>query len=106
MHAGRLDRRVTLQARTVTRNAQGEDVASFADLATVWAEKLDVRGREFFAAQQSRAEVTTRWRIRWRGDFRSVDRLVHDGTTYDVVAPPAEIGRRDGLELVTTAVMP
>lgn len=105
MQAGRLDRLVTLQSRTVTRNAQGEDVASYADLATVWAEKFDLRGREFFAAQQSRAEVTTRWRIRYRDDLRAVDRVVYDGTAYDVVSPPAEIGRRLGLELVTTAVL-
>lgn len=106
MRAGKMDRRVTLQARTVTRNAQGEDVATYADLATVWAEKFDLRGREYFAAQQSRAEVTTRWRIRYRDNLRAVDRLVHDGTAYDVVAPPAEIGRQQGLELVTTAVLP
>lgn len=106
MRAGKMDRRVTLQARTVTRNADGEDVATYADLATVWAEKFDLRGREYFAAQQSRAEVTTRWRIRYRDDLRSVDRLVHDGTAYDVAAPPAETGRQQGLELVTIAVMP
>lgn len=106
MRAGRMDRQVTLQARTTTRNAQGEDVATYADLATVWAEKIDLRGREFFAAQQSRAEVTTRWRIRYREDLRAVDRLVHQDVAYDVVAPPAEVGRRQGLELVTTAVMP
>ena len=106
MRAGRMDRQVTLQARTVSRNAQGEDVASYTDLATVWAEKFDLRGREYFAAQQSRAEVTTRWRIRYLDSLRAVDRLVHDGTAYDVVAPPAEIGRRQGLELVTTAVLP
>lgn len=106
MQAGRLDRYVTLQARTVTRNAEGEDVATYATLANVWAEKFDLRGREYFAAQQSRAEVTTRWRIRYRDDLRAVDRLVYDGVAYDVVAPPAEIGRRLGLELVTTAVLP
>jgi len=106
MRAGRMDRQVTLQARTTTRNAQGEDVATYADLATVWAEKIDLRGREFFAAQQSRAEVTTRWRIRYRDDLRAVDRLVHQDVVYDVVAPPAEVGRRQGLELVTTAVLP
>lgn len=106
MRAGRMDRQVTLQTRSVTRNAQGEDVATYVDLATVWAEKIDLRGREFFAAQQSRAEVTTRWRIRWRTDLTSVDRLLHEGRVYDVVAPPAEVGRRQGLELVTTAATP
>ena len=101
MQAGRLDRLVTLQSRTVTRNAQGEDVVTYSDRASVWAEKFDLRGREYFAAQQVKADMQTRWRIRWRSDVSVRDRLVADGVSYDIAAV-AEIGRRDGLELITT----
>ena len=102
MQGGRLDSRVTLQSRSVLRNATGEDVVTYSDVAEVWAEKFDLRGREFYAAQQAKADVTTRWRIRWRSDVSVLHRLVHAGRNYDINAI-SEIGRRDGLEIVTTA---
>jgi SPP1 family predicted phage head-tail adaptor len=103
--AGRLDRRVQLQSRVVTRNASGEDVVTYSVVGDVWAEKFDLRGREFYAAQQAKADVTTRWRIRWRSDVSVLHRLVYEGRSYDINAA-AEIGRREGLELVTTADVP
>ena len=99
-----MDRRVTLQSRTLTANAYGEQVASYTDLETVWAEKWDLRGREYFAAQQVSADVTTRWRIRWREDVSVLDRVVYNSVPYDI-NQVVEIGRQGGLELLTTAVL-
>lgn len=100
MKAGRMDRRVTLRKRSVSRNAYGEQVATFSDLATVWAEKLDIAGREYFSAQQVQASVTTRWRIRWRDDVTVLDRISYDGAEHDI-KNIAELGRRQGLEILT-----
>ena len=46
-----MDRLVELQRRSLTRNAYGEQVESWTTIASVWAEKIDLKGREFFAAQ-------------------------------------------------------
>jgi SPP1 family predicted phage head-tail adaptor len=106
MKGEKLDRRVDLQHRTLTRNTtNGEEVETWSTYAAVWAEKKDVRGREFFAAQQSNSDITTTWRIRYRGDVVATDKLVHGGLSYNVTSI-AEIGRRDGLELQATAVRP
>lgn len=106
MQAGRLDRLVTLQHRVLTRDATtGEEVVSYADYAQVWAGKRDLRGLERFAAQQMNSELTTVWLIRYRSDVLATDRLVVDGLYYNL-APPAEIGRREGLELTGTAARP
>lgn len=99
-----MDRRVTLQSRTLTTNAYGEQVVSYTDLDTVWAEKWDLRGREYFAAQQVNADVTTRWRVRWRSDVSVLDRVLYDSVAYDI-NQVVEMGRQDGLELLTTAVL-
>jgi SPP1 family predicted phage head-tail adaptor len=102
MRAGSLDRRIELQHRTLTQNAQHENIESFATYATVWAGKADLVGREFFAAEQVQAETATKFRLRYRDDVLLTDRLVCNGVTYDL-KHVAEIGRREGLEIIATA---
>jgi SPP1 family predicted phage head-tail adaptor len=105
MQAGKLDRFVSLQHRTLTRNGVGEQVASYETYASVWAGKRDLRGREYFAAKQVNPELSATWTIRWRSDVVATDRLIDDnGTTFELVGPPAEIGRRKGLDLVCKAL--
>ena len=102
MQAGKMDRRITLLRRTLTRNAQGEQVNTFTEYATVWAEKRDVTGREYFAAQQVIAENTARFFIRYRDDVALTDRISYAGRTYDLTHV-AELGRQDGLEIIAFA---
>lgn len=103
MRSGSMDRRVSLYHRVLTQNAQGEQVPSYPSAyTTVWAEKLDQRAREYFAAQGTQAEATTRFRIRYRDDVLMTDRLVLGGVNYDIVQI-SEIGRREGLELFATS---
>ena len=97
-----MDRRVAIQSRTLTRNDYGEQVETWATLATVWGEKQDLRGREFFAARQVSADVTTRFRLRYRDDVTVLHQLVCDGVTYDI-NQVSEIGRQSGLEILATA---
>jgi SPP1 family predicted phage head-tail adaptor len=104
MRAGNLDRKVTLQQRTLAAaNARGEKIASYSTLAEVWGERRDVSGREFFAAGQLHAEASTRFLIRYRSSLTTVHRVVCEGVTYDVVHI-AEVGRRVGIELVCKVV--
>ena len=100
-----MDRLIELQRRSLTRNAFGEQVESWTTLASVWAEKIDLKGREFFAAQQTSADVSTRWRIRYRTDVSTLNQLVCAGFTYNI-NQVSEIGRGEGLELFTTARVP
>lgn len=107
MRAGALDRLVELRHRVLTRNeTTGEEVESYpAAYAEVWASKRDIRGREFFAAQQMNSELSTTWQIRYRDDVLMTDRIYFGGLAYEITSV-AEIGRRSGLELQTTAVKP
>jgi SPP1 family predicted phage head-tail adaptor len=104
--AGQLDRRVELQHRALTKEpTHGEDVVSYSTYATVWARKVDLRGREYFAAQQMNSEITTEWTIRFRSDVLVTDRIVFDDVAYSI-RQVAEIPRRKGLSLMATAVQP
>ena len=105
MQAGRLDRRISIERNTPTRNDLNEDIPSWSVLATVWASKEDVRDTERQRAAESGQVITTRWQIRWSSDVASVDgrdRVVHGDRVYQIQGVK-EIGRREGLELTTSA---
>lgn len=102
MRAGGLDRRVTIQQRTLGQSASGAATETWADFATVWAGKRDLKGREFFDAQKENAEISTEFRLRWRSDVTAEMRLQLDGLTYDIVSI-AELARREGLLILATA---
>lgn len=108
MQAGQLDRRLTLRRNTPTTDDFGGEVAQWADLATVWASKEDVRDAERVRAQQVGASITTRFKIRPLdgGERPSVkDQVQCEGLTYEVAAVK-ELGRRIGWELSATAQVP
>lgn len=105
MRAGDLDRRITIRRNTPTTDDFGQEVPGWADLATVWASKQDVRDSERFTAAATGASLTTRFQIRWSSalaDLSPEDQLVCEGRTYSISAVK-EIGRRVGLEITAAA---
>lgn len=99
--AGSLNRRITLQAPVVTRDAYGGAVTTWSDVATVWAAVIPMRGRELFAAQQVVALAEIKIRMRYRAGVDEAMRIVFDGKHYGI-QHIAEIGYRDGLELLVS----
>lgn len=105
MQAGKLDRRLTLRRNTPTTDEFGGETSDWADVATVWASKEDVRDAERVRAQQVGASITTRFRIRpLAGGLRpSVEwQGACEGLLYEITAVK-EIGRREGWELSSVA---
>jgi SPP1 family predicted phage head-tail adaptor len=100
--AGKLDRQIAIKIATIGADDFGAPTETLADVATVWAEKRDLRGREFYQANADNAEIETVFRIRWRADVSPLNRIAYAGRDYDIVSV-AEIGRRDGLEIMAKA---
>ena len=99
---GDLDRRITIQQNTPTQDGAGQPIASWADLATVWAEVVPVGGSETFQAKQTGAEAVAKFRIRYRGDVLRKMRVVYDSDNYDIsdVAEDRRFERRQ-YEIIT-----
>lgn len=98
MNIGSMDRRIKLQRATINRDANSSAVTTWADLASVWANKADQGGREFRAAGALLSETTTVFRIRYFSGLTSADRVEYGGIKYDILSI-GEIGRRDGMTL-------
>jgi len=68
--------------------------------ATVWAERLELRGTERWNAQQVVASMVCKYRIRYRDDVTAQCMLIDDADREYDIQPPIELGRKDGIELV------
>lgn len=96
MQAGKLDRRLTIKTQTVTRDAHGGQVKTYATLATVDGGYLPVAGSRLFEAAQFIDGAQVRFQMRYRSDFDKSARIGFDGQDYQVLRID-EIGRRRGL---------
>ena len=88
--AGKYRRRILIRAASpeTPRNGFGERTSDGATVATVWADKVDLSGREFVEQAQEAAEVSTRFDIRYRTGILPKMIVVEQpsGTEYDIVS--------------------
>ena len=84
MKAGDLDQRVTVERYTSTEDELGQPIQSWAPLFTCWAAVEPLTGREYLAAQAAVSEVTARIRMRFRPWMTAQDRVIHNGTIYQI----------------------
>lgn len=86
----RLRSLVSIQKNTPTVTGQGERVDGWAEIAKDYAEIVPLEGREFYEAQQTQAEITTKITIRYRplGITALNHRILFGGRTFQIVAPP------------------
>ena len=76
-----LDRIITIQQLSVTRDSFGAEVETWVDLAQVWASFTPQSAREQFRNESNiiQASNTAAFRIRYRDDLTEDMRIVHDG---------------------------
>ncbi len=87
IRAGDLDKRITVQKKTVTYNAYNEPIEIWSELDTIWAETItkDGKGREFTAAQKLFAETTVVFRVRYRSEFTPLNRISYSGRVFEIL---------------------
>ena len=101
VRAGELDRRITLQRATVTRDGLNNPVETWGDYATVWAKYEPVSDGEKFRAGERASEIGARFMIRYSSQVADVspkDRILFGGREF-AITRVKEIGRRVGLEI-------
>lgn len=94
MRAGTLREQLVLQRRVDTRDAAGQPIAAWSDLATVWGAVEPEKGQEYFASQQLQAVSPVRFRIRYYAGLTPNDRVSWGGAVYNVKAVVDTYARR------------
>lgn len=102
MRAGKLDRRIVIEAKSVARDPDyGSEIVTWTTFAERWAEVRDVNAVEREGAGLRTITRTTLVTIRWLDGLTSDMRvrLASDGRVL-AIASFVEIGRKVGLQLV------
>lgn len=100
MNAGRMDRRITIQNYTVQRDSWNHPRQTWTTLHTVWAHKREVVLREQTELQQRVGYTRTHFKIRYVSGIDTTMRVEYDNQHYYVIGVK-ELGRQEGLELIT-----
>lgn len=105
MKAGLRDRRITIERKTATQNTYGEEIVTWAELTTVWAQVLPVTGRESYTEDQFQSFADTKFNVLYSNTTRTLtteDRVQYRGRTFDIVSVN-EIGRLRAVEILAYA---
>lgn len=105
MRAGRLRHKLIIQQATETQGTTGELAVSWGIFATVWGAVEPLRGREFFAAQELQAEVTTRIRMRYLAGVTPKMRVLYGETIFLINAVIDPEMRHRELQLMCVEVV-
>lgn len=100
MKSGRLRDLVTIQAKTVTRQGNGEEIRAWTTFAQQWADIQPLSGRELLTLRDEMASVTTRIRMRYLAGVVPTMRVVYGDSVYEITEVIDRDNRRAELELL------
>lgn len=107
MRAGQLRHKVIIQAKTVAgRDSKGGEVIDWVPFATVRANVVPLRGREYVAVRQAQVELQVRIEMRYLPGVTPVMRVLHGSAVYNIVDAIDVGGRQRTLELMCAAEAP
>lgn len=98
-----LDRQILIEKPTAAQDATyGSAVTAWEYHAKPWAERKDILPSRSEQLRQGIVQnrLQTRFRIRWRDDIDASMRITDGRDVFQIVGGPAEIGRREWLELL------
>lgn len=104
MNAGDLNNLVTIQARQAGQDAVGQPLASWVNLAQVWADVRHGNGLEVVKAGAPVSVVKASIRIRRRTDVTNGMRVLVGSTPYEVESVIQDEARRVFTDLVCKVV--
>jgi|TARA_R100000482_G_C5084601_1_gene127757 SPP1 family predicted phage head-tail adaptor len=102
LNIGRLDREIEIQQASLSNPTDGwrDQTETWTTTDTVWATRKDKTTSEAGDVRQNVALTVTEWTIRFLTDV-TVQNRVKYGTEIFYITGIRELGRREGLVLVT-----
>lgn len=86
IESGKLDRTLELQGNVTTTDDYGQEIETFGKVATLYAQRLELRTQDAARAGGRDTFTMARFLIRWRENITTGMRIRTDGKLYDIVA--------------------
>ena len=87
-HTGKFNKRITFQKNVETENEMGDFITEWINGKSAWAMVKTVKGREYVQAASVQAENTVRFVIHYTPGISNDMRIIYDGRTFEIIAPP------------------
>ncbi len=81
---GRLNRLITIETKTLSKDSAGFDSGTWETFAQAWAKVDPTGGREFKSAEQVTSEVTHKFTIRYQAGITPSHRIDWSGRVFDI----------------------
>lgn len=104
MNAGDLNNRVTIQQQGPSKDALGQLVTTWTDVATVWANIRHNSGIETIRAGADASTVRASIRIRYKSGLNAGMRVVAGSAVYLVKAVMPDMGGKEFVDLACEMV--
>lgn len=101
MRAGKLDRRIVIQSKSVVKNSYGEGVNTWSTFLTVWSRAVQKDGREETDNNNRGTQRRVDFRVRYNDTITNEMRIIWESKYYKI-EDIKELGREDGLQIITS----
>lgn len=102
MRAGQLREKISVLAKSVSRDGYGAEVITWVPQFEAWAAVLPIAGREYTTLRAAQSDITLRLRTRYRSGVDTGMRVTWRDRDYDIIEA-INVGARDAeLELLCT----
>lgn len=101
MRIGQMRDRITIQRNEPVRDAIGQPIDNWQNVATVWADVRFLNGKAFIAADKETSSVNASIRIRKR-DVTTDMRVIFESELYDIVTV---LPAKENIDLVVKQVI-
>jgi len=86
MQAGKLNRIITIQTKTLTYDADGYPIESWGDSISMWASVVTTGGGEFYAAQKLNASTEAVFKARYTTGITVLNRIKYGTRIFEILS--------------------
>ena len=105
MEAGKLNRRITIQRKTVTPDSYNQPIETWVDAFTVWCRVVSSGGKEYYAAQKLNASTEIVFSVRYTTGIASTDRIKYGSRVFEILSVNDVDGMREELQISAKEVV-
>lgn len=105
MEAGKLNRRITIQRKTVTPDSYNQPIETWKDEFSLWAQVISSGGREYYAAQKLNASTEIVFSVRYTTGIASTDRIKYGSRVFEILSVNDVNGMREELQISAKEVV-